>query len=85
VPEQRLSFIQVLAEDPADGDGRVRLPWLLARLDLASSTSEANRLIKQRAVEVDGEVTQEPRLELRHGMIFRVGKHRFLRLLNTDA
>ena len=85
VPEQRLSFIQVLAEDPADGDGRVRLPWLLARLDLASSTSEANRLIKQRAVEVDGEVTQEPRLELRDGMIFRVGKHRFLRLLNTDA
>jgi tyrosyl-tRNA synthetase len=85
VPEQRLSFIQVLAEDPADVDGRVRLPWLLARLDLASSTSEANRLIKQRAVEVDGEVTQEPRLELRDGMIFRVGKHRFLRLLNTDA
>jgi tyrosyl-tRNA synthetase len=85
VPEQHLSFAQVLSEDATDGDGRVRLPWLLARLDLASSTSEANRLIRQRAVEVDGEVTQEPRLALRDGMIFRVGKHRFLRLLNADG
>jgi tyrosyl-tRNA synthetase len=85
VPEQRLSFAQVLSEDATDGDGRVRLPWLLARLQLTASTSEANRLIKQRAVEVDGEVVESQRLALRDGMIIRVGKHRFLRLLDADA
>jgi len=52
---------------------------------MAVSTSEANRLIKQRAVEVDGEVVEAPRLALRDGMIIRVGKHRFVRLLNADA
>ncbi|HEY5640591.1 MAG TPA: tyrosine--tRNA ligase [Dehalococcoidia bacterium] len=85
VPEARLSFAGALSEAAADGGSEVRLPWLLAQLEMAASTSEANRLIKQRAVEVDGEVVEAPRLELRDGMIIRVGKHRFVRLVNADA
>jgi tyrosyl-tRNA synthetase len=85
VPEQALSFQSALAEAPAENNGHVRLPWLLTRLDLAASNSEANRLIRGRAVEIDGEVTESPGVPLRDGMLIRVGKHRFLRLKNADA
>jgi len=82
VPQRELSF-SALSTDASNGDG-VRLPWLLTELDLAPSTSEANRLIKQRAVEIDGEVVGGSRTTLRDGMVIRVGKHRFLRVVDAD-
>jgi tyrosyl-tRNA synthetase len=85
VVERKLSFREALAEAPAGNGGGVRLPWLLAHLDLAASVSEANRLVKQRAVEIDGEVVQEASAALRDGMLIRVGKHRFLRVVDADA
>jgi tyrosyl-tRNA synthetase len=85
VPERKLSFREALAAAPAGNGSGVRLPWLLAHLDLAASVSEANRLVKQRAVEIDGEVVQEPNAALRDGMLIRVGKHRFLRVVDADA
>jgi tyrosyl-tRNA synthetase len=84
LPEAALSFASALTEAPAE-DGAVRLPWLLTRLNLAVSMSEANRLIRQRAVEVDGQITDSPVAVLRDGMVIRVGKHRFLRVLNSDS
>jgi tyrosyl-tRNA synthetase len=82
LPERRVSFAELAAG--ADGNG-VRLAWLLTQMELAPSMSEANRLIKQRAVEIDGTVVNEGRAPLRDGMVIRVGKHRFLRLVDADV
>ncbi|HUF53340.1 MAG TPA: tyrosine--tRNA ligase [Dehalococcoidia bacterium] len=79
VPEARISFSQVAP------DGEAALRALLVHLGLAESGSDANRLIKGRAVEVDGEVVTEAKVRLREGMVIRVGKHRFVRILNADA
>ena len=79
VPEKSVSFDAI-----TDGD-TVRIPTLLTKLGLTPSISEGSRLFKQGAVEVDGEVAKELRITPRDGMIIRVGKHRFVRLLNADA
>ena len=79
VPEKSVSF------DAITDDGTVRIPKLLIELGMTESVSDGNRLFKQGAVEVDGEVAKELRIGLRDGMIIRVGKHRFVRLLNADA
>lgn len=87
LPEKEVSFAGLLAGGPTlevDGERYIKLPWLLAHLDLAPSQSEAQRLIRQHAVEVDGRVVDSPKLPLHDGMVIRVGKHRFLRLRDTD-
>lgn len=84
VAERGLSFRAALAEAGAE-DGSVRLALLLTQLKLASSMSEANRLVRGRAVEIDGEVVEGPRVELRNRMLIKVGKHRFLRVVNSDS
>ncbi len=79
VPEKSVSF------DAITEDGTVRIPTLLIELGMTESVSDGSRLFKQGAVEVDGEVAKELRITPRDGMIIRVGKHRFVRLLNADA
>lgn len=79
VPEVKVSFGAVT------DDGTVRIPTLLIELGLTESVSAGSRLFKQGAVEVDGEVAEDLRIAPRDGMIIRVGKHRFVRLLNADA
>jgi tyrosyl-tRNA synthetase len=79
VPERRVSF------DTITDGGTVRIPVLLIELGLTESVSDGSRLFKQGAIEVDGEVAQELRIAPRDGMIIRVGKHRFVRVLNADA
>jgi tyrosyl-tRNA synthetase len=80
VPLREVSFSAL----SGNGEG-VRLPSLLAQLEMVASASEANRLIKQRAVEIDGTVVEGNRTELRDGMVIRVGKHRFLRVVDADG
>jgi len=74
VPEHRL---------PA-GDGRVFLPKLVLSLGLAASRTEADRLLKQGAVSVDGERLAPGTLELAvsagEERVFKVGKRRFARV-----
>lgn len=55
---------------------------LLLKLKLASSKSEARRLLQQRAIEVDNQVIDSPatRINVQQGSVFRVGKKRFLRI-----
>lgn len=67
--------------DAVDGD-RVFLPRVLAELGLASSRSEARRLIANQGVRINGETTsvEEVALEDLGGAILQVGKRRFLRL-----
>ena len=51
---------------------------------LASSVSEARRLIKQGAVEINGQKIASNLNPLEPGMVIRVGKHRFLRIVDSD-
>jgi tyrosyl-tRNA synthetase len=60
-------------------------PSLLKDLGIVPSTSEARRLISQGAVEIDGQrVALEGTVALRVGSVIRVGRHRFLRIVEAD-
>jgi tyrosyl-tRNA synthetase len=64
---------------------KVRLPKWLAQLSLATSVNEANRLVEQGGVEINGvrasSVTAEIDLSIAGEFVIRVGKRRFLKLL----
>jgi tyrosyl-tRNA synthetase len=66
-------------------DGSKRLTALLVELELAESRSEAERLIKQRAVEIDGQrvtdAKQEIDLTAPGKFLLRAGKKKFLRII----
>jgi tyrosyl-tRNA synthetase len=63
------------------------LPALLVEAGLASSGSEARRLVAQGAVRLDGEVLADPTAELPsadlEGRVLQAGKRRFARLVGT--
>jgi len=61
---------------------RVGLAWLLAASGLASSASEARRLVEQGGVRVDGRPAEDAGelVEPRDGMVLRVGKRKAVRL-----
>ncbi|MBC7082010.1 MAG: tyrosine--tRNA ligase [Bacillota bacterium] len=63
-------------------DGKMWCPKLLVAAGLVDSTSEARRLINQRAVRVDSERVTDPQacVAVRPGMVVRVGKRRFARV-----
>jgi tyrosyl-tRNA synthetase len=63
-------------------DGRVRLPALLHEAGLAKSNSEARRLLKQRAVRVDGATVEVEELPCAAGamLVIEVGKRRAIRV-----
>jgi len=69
---------EVMAED----DQGIALVPLLKSLGLVPSTSEALRMIKQRAVRVDGERIEQQDLSLAPGgcHVLQVGKRRFARV-----
>ena len=75
IPEQTLS----------SEDGKLGLAHLLRDAGLVSSTSEAFRMIKQRAVRIDGEQVDDRSLEIEAGSthIYQVGKRRFARVTLT--
>ncbi|MBU4353884.1 MAG: tyrosine--tRNA ligase [Proteobacteria bacterium] len=85
-------FIRVLRERelPEDieevtltiADNYLWLPRLMVDCGLASSTSEAQRLIKGGGVQVDGEKIADPKLELAKfkTYLLQVGKRRFKRV-----
>ena len=66
---------------PAPG-GKLLIGSLLKAADLASSTSEAIRMIRQGAVRVDGERVQDTQLEVAAGTtrVYQVGKRKFARV-----
>jgi tyrosyl-tRNA synthetase len=76
------------AEIPTDAiDGeRVYLPRVLAELGLASSRTEARRLIEQNGVKINGETasTEEVALDDVSGALVQVGKRKFVRLTHGD-
>ena len=64
------------------------LPHVLASSGIVSSASEARRLITQGAVERvtngEQETLRESLVPLRDGDVLRIGKHRFLRIVDAD-
>ncbi len=66
----------------AAGPDGIGLPRLLREAGLTSSTSEANRMLRQGAVKVDGERVTDRELSFRAGEehIFQVGKRRVARV-----
>lgn len=70
-----------LAEAAAPRD----LPPLLKKLGVVGSVAEGRRLMTQGAVEIDGrKLSLNDSVTLERGMILRVGKHRFLRIVDAD-
>jgi tyrosyl-tRNA synthetase len=51
---------------------------------VVSSKSEVRRLISQGAVEVEGAPVGDVRVTVREGAIIRIGKHRFVRIVDSD-
>ncbi|MCL5102947.1 MAG: tyrosine--tRNA ligase [Armatimonadetes bacterium] len=62
--------------------GRIRAVRLLAKAEMASTNSEARRLIQQGGVTIDGEKITDPSaaIEVKDGKILRVGKLKFARI-----
>lgn len=77
------------ARVPAESvkEGRVWIVRLLTETGLAGSKAEAQRLIGQGAVELDGErlTDQKADVPVKDGAILRVGKRRFARLKVSKA
>jgi len=66
------------------GEEYTDISRLLLETELAESRSEANRLISQGAVRVDGEKIADNIAIVKSGSIIQVGKRRFARVINTD-
>ncbi len=66
-------------------EGRYLIANLLKDAALTSSTSEANRMIKQGAVKIDGERIVDNKLTIKSGSthVYQVGKRRFARVSIT--
>ncbi|MCS7172102.1 MAG: tyrosine--tRNA ligase [Armatimonadetes bacterium] len=63
-------------------EGSLPVAHLVVRAGLVRSRSEARRLVLQGGVSVDGRRLEDPeaRVEVRDGMVLRVGKRRFARI-----
>ncbi len=57
---------------------------VLVKAELAKSRSEANRLLKQNAVSIDGKRVNENLTNLKSGSVIKVGKRRFAKVISTD-
>jgi len=83
-------FVRVFREREAPEEalvvpkGKRSLPFILHRHGLASSRSEARRLINQGAVEINGHQVTVHVVDLKPGDVIRVGKHRFARVVDAD-
>lgn len=56
------------------------LASILVEVKLASSKSDAWRLIKQGAVKIDGKVIKDPKCQILNGSIIQVGKRHFIKV-----
>lgn len=94
IPEYRSSFSQfrgvtVTADlrQPGDASKGINVSRLLVGINLAESRSEANRLIAQGAVSIDGRVISPSTVfdfAIKTGSIIKVGKRRFAKVIDTD-
>lgn len=89
VPWRELPFTDLVAagaplpEALREKGAPVILATLVSR-SLGISMSEARRLQAQGAIDVDGERSDAPTVNVKPGSVIRVGKHRFLRIVESD-
>ena len=83
IPEYRISFNEYAPQltEPRNID----ISRLLVPIGLVKSRSEANRLIEQGAVEIDGKKISANIAPIQSGSIIKVGKRRFAKVINTDT
>lgn len=62
----------------------VNVADLLLATGLAENPDQAKRLLAQGGIEIDGKGVTNNIAEIRHGSVIRLGKRRFLRLVNSD-
>jgi len=89
IEEKFISFKEfktIMINESTDTDV-LRIGYMLMALNLAKSSSEAGRLIEQGAVSVNGEKLEIPFVPFttfKSGSIIKVGKRRFVKVINTD-
>jgi len=76
---QRRETPEEMPEHPLDG--RAALTRVLTEAGLATSNGEVRRLVAQGAVALNGEPVEDFTIEVAPGDEIRVGRHRFLRLV----
>jgi len=74
IVEKRISFTKE----------RPPINKLLAMFEVTSSTGEANRLIVQGAVSIDGEKINNKDAPYKDSSIIKVGKRRYFKIIDTD-
>ncbi len=94
IPEYRISFDQYKAFELSSYGSKgpitrkaINVSRLLVDVNLAKSRSEANRLISQGAVSIDGRVISSSTMldyDTKSGSIIKVGKRRFAKVINSD-
>jgi len=82
IAECRLSFRELC---PPNVKAGIDLSKLLVSTGQAKSRSEANRLIAQGAVSIDGEKVTDNIVEIKSGCVVRAGKRRFARVIDIDV
>jgi len=78
VEEARKSGMKIYQLDDYD------ISAMIVETGQAKSKSEANRLIKQGAVSIDGKKISSNIAKVKSGSIIQVGKRRFAKVINTD-
>jgi tyrosyl-tRNA synthetase len=87
IPEFRVSLLSLATDEELKRESekyRVDISRLIVASGIMSSRSEVNRLISQGGTAVDGEVLSDRFAEVSDGTVIQVGKHRFIRIINTD-
>ena len=83
------SFVMVVQNKEAPGEivdfkvtcGMLSIPQVMLDAGLVKSKGEGSRLIEQGGVELDGVRLEAANCEVRSGVVLKVGKRRFLRLV----
>jgi tyrosyl-tRNA synthetase len=79
IKELAISFREFAAENAC-----LDISKILATTGQVKSRSEANRLISQGGVSIDNEKVTGAIARVKNGSIIKVGKHRFVKIINSD-
>ncbi len=81
MPERNVKVAVKGTPDSQTGLVLVSMPALLVETHMVAGTGEARRLIAQGAVEIDGEKVADNDWKVASGMVVKVGKRRFCRIM----
>ncbi|MDP2674092.1 MAG: tyrosine--tRNA ligase [Dehalococcoidia bacterium] len=83
-PKRAISEVDRHRQGIESGQGIVLSLYDIIEPTFGLSRLEANRIVAQGGVDVDGEKAASEFAFVRHGSVLRVGKHRFLRIVDAD-